>query len=119
MAARTATKRRPRNGGAAAPTTETFTKDAVLLRVDDGGNIALDALLTADGITTFEAKAKALHYPSTGMLHRAYKGGAVSSALICAVRLRYPTVPYEQLFTEGQALGERKVPADATANLAA
>lgn len=121
MAATTATKRRPRNSAAASYTTETFTKDAVLLRTDiedDVVKVALDELFEAEGITTFEAKAKALNYPSTGMLHRAYKGGAVSSTLICAIRRWRPAVPYEQLFVEGHAQGERKVPADA-ADLAA
>ncbi len=120
MAATTATKRRPRNTAAAhdKQPTETFTKDAVLLRTTPTDNpskphVHLDELFAAEDITTFEAKAKALNYPSTGMLHRAYKGGSCSAALIAAVRLRWPHIPYEQIFTEGQATGERKVLAHA------
>lgn len=126
MAASTATKRRPRNKAAAGHVSfETFTKDAVLLLLGDnlgpdGKRLpVLDDLLTADGFTSFETKAKALNYPSTGMLHRAFKGGAVSPALICAARRRYPHLSYEQLFCEGQATGKREVPVDAPADLAA
>lgn len=103
MEGTTATKRRPRKR-----TINVVTKAAILLRPD-----ALDELFAAEGIKSYDAKAKSLGYPSTGMLHRAYHGGAVSSALICAVRLRFPAVPYEQLFTEGQ------VAVNATADLAA
>lgn len=103
MAATTAHKRRPRKSAADAA-----TRAAILLKSD-----ALDQLFTEAGITTYQAKAQALGGSSVGALHRAYNGGSVSAALICAVRLRFPTVPYEQLFTEGE------VPANAPADAAA
>lgn len=121
MAATTATKRRPRNKPAAAKDeTETYLKDAVLLRRHTDGKAVLDNLFDLEGITSFEDKARALEYPSTGMLHRALKDGlACSSALIVAIRLYFPGIPYEALFTEGKVLAERKVTADAPADLAA
>lgn len=103
MAATTARKRRPRKPQPAA------TRAAILLNRD-----ALDGLFAAAGIgPTYQAKAEALPGSSVGALHRAYNGGAVSAAFICAVRTRFPHTPYEVLFTEGQ------VPADAPADAAA
>lgn len=123
MAARTVTGHRPRNKPAVPKEkyeTEPFLKDAVLLRKVDGDDkkFVLDEILEAEGASTFVAKLAALNYRGTGMLHRALKGGAVSPSLISTVRRRFPDIPYERIFTEGQAVGARKVQ-DHAANLAA
>lgn len=115
MQATPATKRRPRKSAAATRhPTETYQRDAVLLKV-----AALDELFELEGIKTFEDKARAIGYPSVGLLHRAYKGGGVSAGLLVAIRRWFPCMPYEELFYEGQTRSERKVAAHAPAHLAA
>ncbi|WP_344613275.1 hypothetical protein [Dactylosporangium salmoneum] len=117
MEGKTATTHRPRNTAAKRQryVTETFDKgqDAVLLHVN-----AIDELFRGEGITTHAARADALGYPSTS-LFRAWKGFPAPSPLIAAIRRRWPDKKYEELFIDGPAMGERKVPANARANRAA
>ncbi|MGI5245039.1 hypothetical protein [Dactylosporangium sp. CA-139066] len=70
-------------------------RPAVLLRPG-----ALDRLFAGTGLVTYEARADDLGV-SVGTLHRAAMGGPVHALLICAVRNRWPDIPYERNFTEG------------------
>lgn len=63
---------------------------------------ALDRLFGTDGITGYEHRAAALGC-STASLFRADKGQPVGVGVIAAIRNLFPTVAYEQSFTEGAA----------------
>jgi hypothetical protein len=80
----------------ARPPAEPQPRVGILLRGD-----ALRKEFEDRGITSYHGMAKALGYSSTGMLHTAFRGGLVSSALIYAIRRYLPDVPYERLFSEG------------------
>lgn len=70
-------------------------RSAILIR--EG---ALDRLYAGTGVDGFEARARDLGY-SAGALCSAAQGGSVGAGLIVAIRNRFPSVPYEQVFTEG------------------
>lgn len=70
-------------------------RPAVLLRPG-----ALDRLFAGTGLATFEQRARDLEV-GVGTLNRAATGGPVGAQLICAIRNRWPHIPYEQTFCEG------------------
>jgi hypothetical protein len=71
----------------------------------------LEKLFAAENIHTYREMSASLNYDSTSGVHRACNGVPVSAWLIAAIRLRFPEVPYERIFTEGTV--------DATADAAA
>lgn len=73
----------------------------------------LGRLFAAEGIKTYSEMSEALGYGSAGGIHRALHEAPVSAWFISAVRLRFPEIPYERIFTERVAITD--APAHAAA----
>jgi hypothetical protein len=94
-----------RNSG---PPSRTFPRAVVKLRGQ-----ALKDLFEAEGVKSLRGQVAELNHSSIAALSRAYDDGAVSAFLIAAVRLRFPHVPYEQLFTESEESADARTQAAA------
>src|ERR1043165_5722461 len=80
-----------------AASSSTPSRAIVKLRPD-----ALKELFAAEGIKGLRNQVAELNRSGTAALSGAYNGGAVSAGLSAAVRLRFPHVPYKQLFIESE-----------------